>query len=219
MPAVPEPWAIARVELHHEARAAAALARIGFASYLPRCVSFSYYHSKKRRHVRPLFIGYLFVHIAGQHWPRACSVQYVNRFLGPVEAAPTTISDKVIAELRAREGPDGCIPIATAPEPLRFHRGQQVRIGQGPLIGVVATFERYAGGERVRVVVPLLGQQRTVMLRVDALEPDIVGALVEHTKQKRRKRKRRQRARRTFPRNGTWKACAGPWVSISQSGP
>lgn len=210
------PWAIARVELHQEARAAAALERIGFDSYLPRCVSFSYYHGKKRRHMRPLFLGYIFIWIEGRHWPAALGAEHVHRFLGPAEAAPTTISDDIIAELRAREGPDGCIPVAKAPEPLRFYRGQRVKIRQGPLTGLDATFERHCGGERVRVVVPLLGQQRSVMLRIDALEPDIVGAL-EHTKQKRRKRKRRQRARRrTSLRNGAWRPCAGPLVSVSQ---
>jgi transcription antitermination factor NusG len=77
------------------------------------------------------------------------------------------IPDAVVAALRAREV-GGLIEL---PKPPKFHRGEHVKIRQGPFVDRVGLVIGLRPHERVAVLLKLLGGSRQVELPETAAEP------------------------------------------------
>ena len=74
---------------------------------------------------------------------------------------PAHAPDRVIEELRAREGRNGLIvlPAATSSAGLtKFKSGDRVRISAGPLSGFVGLVEGLRAHERVAILLAALGR-------------------------------------------------------------
>lgn len=165
MPELQARWYVVQTQPHAEAKAVSHLNRQGFDAYLPR-------YLKRRRHARqietvraPLFPRYMFVSIdlATQRWRCIQSTVGVSRLVCNGED-PAPVSDHVIASLRAREDAEGLVHLEPQP---RFRPGEQVRITDGALTSCLGLYEGMADGDRVKVLLDLLG--RKVRVVVDEL--------------------------------------------------
>ena len=74
--------------------------------------------------------------------------------------------EAVLGALRARESADGVIEIDTQP---RFARGDKVRVLDGAFGDCLGLYDGMTDGERVAILLDLLGRKVRVVLDVDAV--------------------------------------------------
>ena len=147
-------WYVVNTLPHQEGRAEQNLRRQSFTTLLPVT-------KKTRRHARridtvraPLFPGYLFVQLdlAKQRWSSINSTFGVKRLLSN-GLQPTEAPRDFIAALQDTIDEDG---IAAVPAP-ELQPGQQVRIATGPFADTIAAVLHLSPGERVKVLLDVLG--------------------------------------------------------------
>ena len=157
-------WYVAQTHPRAEEKAAAHLARQGFPIYLPR-------YLKRRRHARrvetvaaPLFPRYLFVAVdmAAQRWRSIQSTVGVMQLVRNGEA-PAAVSNRIVEELKNRECGLGFIQLDQSPT---FRLGDKLRVIDGVFCDSLGSFEGMSDGERVTILLDLLG--RKVRVRLDA---------------------------------------------------
>jgi transcriptional antiterminator RfaH len=155
-------WYVVHTHARAEATAVAHLERQGFETYCPR-------YLKRRSHARrltlepaPFFPRYIFVAIdmATQRWRAVRSTLGVSYLVGG-EKGPTSVTEAVVAELRASEDADGFIPMENRP---RFLRGDRVRLRGGIFSAYSGLFDGMADSGRVAVLLDLLGRKVRVIL-------------------------------------------------------
>jgi transcriptional antiterminator RfaH len=162
MPETSGRWYVVQTQPNAEAKAVAHLKRQGFEIYLPRFL-------KRRRHARrietikaPLFPRYLFVRVDLRSQPWRCiqSTVGVSRLVCNGEE-PAAVGDDIMDGLQAREGADGLIRL----EPQRrFAEGEAVRVIEGALASCLGLYEGMADGDRVAVLLDLLGRKVRVVI-------------------------------------------------------
>jgi transcriptional antiterminator RfaH len=152
-----------------ERRAAIALDRKGVASYLPQSVRWIVRNRKRDMRVDALMPRYLFVAFkpTDSFWAlRSCDgVESVVRFDGEPVRVPTAIIAAFVEremagefdETRKRE------PVAA------FKAGQVVEVTQGPFTALVATVAHCKPGERVHVLLDLMGRKTIAQMDVGDL--------------------------------------------------
>lgn len=147
-------WYVVNTLPHQEARADQNLRRQRFTTLLPVT-------KKTRRHARridtvlaPLFPGYLFVQLdlAEQRWSSINGTFGVKRLLSNGQL-PTQAPTDFITALQEMIDEDG---IAAVPAP-ELQPGQQVRIAAGPFADTIAAVLHLSPGERVKVLLDVLG--------------------------------------------------------------
>jgi transcriptional antiterminator RfaH len=160
-------WYVVQTHPHAEFKAAAHLIRQGFETYLPR-------YLKRRRHARriehvaaPLFPRYLFVAIdrTVQQWRCIHSTFGVARFVCNGDD-PAWVPDSVVDELHMREDPQGFVGLATRP---RFEHGDKVCVRDGVFSTCLGLFEEFTDGERVAILLDLLGRKVRVVIDEDSV--------------------------------------------------
>ncbi|HEX3599612.1 MAG TPA: transcription termination/antitermination NusG family protein [Lacipirellulaceae bacterium] len=116
--------------------------------------------------LRPLFPGYLFGRFFAATSLRAVSYSRgVLRVIGGA-GRPWSVDDAIIAEIRGRIGPEGCVELAQR----QFGAGDSVRITTGPLTGWCGIFDsELSDAQRVVILIETL-QQGRVVVRRDSLE-------------------------------------------------
>jgi transcriptional antiterminator RfaH len=145
-------WACAQLDQRRERLALYCLGLAGHAVYQPRI------RAPHRTSVA-LFPSYLFVAIEAQ-WHAVRWSPGISKVLMNGEE-PARVPDRVIEELRAREGRNGLIVL---PPPSRgyngaqFRPGDKVRISAGPLSGFVGLVAGMKGRQRVEILLQLLGR-------------------------------------------------------------
>lgn len=161
-------WYVVQTHPHAESRTVAHLRRQGFTTYLPR-------YRKRRRHARriemveaPLFPRYLFVAIdlSTQRWRAIHSTIGVAHLVCHGND-PAPLPDSVIAELRGQEE-DGLVRL---PVRALFKQGERVRILDGAFTSCLGFFDGMKDGERIAVLLDLLGRKVRIML-----DPESVAA-------------------------------------------
>jgi len=154
-------WYVVQAQPHCETKATWHLNRQGFATYLPR-------YEKRRRHARrietvaaPLFARYLFVAVdmASQRWRSIQSTIGVSRLVCNGEN-PAVVPDGVVEGLRRRENERGFVQLVSRP---RFAPGERVRIVDGIFASCLGLFDGISDGERVAVLLDLLGRKVRVV--------------------------------------------------------
>jgi transcription antitermination factor NusG len=143
-------WIVARTEPHREAFAQRCLAMAGFTSYLPRLRLVRRSAGRKVETRPPLFPGYAFVLIELQ-WHAARWTPGVVALVGT--GTPTRVPDSIVAEIKSREV-NGLVELP--PRPL--HRGDPVCIVGGIFTGQFALYDGQRPGDRVAVLLGLLGR-------------------------------------------------------------
>jgi transcriptional antiterminator RfaH len=135
--------------------AQAALARLGYESYLPLTKTRIAGHAKTK--ISPLFPGYIFARIDADRWYPIASTVGVVRVLMCGEA-PARLNDRVIDELRRGEV-KGFVKL---PEPLK--RGDRVRVTSGSFFGHIGLYEGQSSRQREFVLLEMLGRAVSVEL-------------------------------------------------------
>jgi transcriptional antiterminator RfaH len=162
-----ERWYVAQTHPQAEARALEHLARQGYAAYLPR-------YLRRRSHARridtvkaPLFPGYLFVcmDVAKTRWRAIRSTIGIRALICEGER-PVAVPAGVVEDIRAREDETGLVPVAPM---VPFRPGDEVRVTAGALRDQVGWFQRVADGERVVILLKLLGRQVPFAVPLGAL--------------------------------------------------
>jgi transcriptional antiterminator RfaH len=78
---------------------------------------------------------------------------------------PAAVPEGVVEELRARETRDGLVPLRSL---MVLERGERLRIVDGPLNDRVGVYEKMTGGERVVLLLQLLGREIRVVVPLSA---------------------------------------------------
>lgn len=160
-------WYVVQARPNCESKAVRHLERQGFVTYLPRFL-------KKRRHARrieivpaPLFPRYLFVamDVAVQRWRSIQSTVGVTQLVCNGDS-PVAVPSSVVAQLRQREDGQGFIKLDQRPN---FAPGDKVRIIDGIFEASIGLFEGMTDGERVAILLDLLGRKVRIFLDGDSV--------------------------------------------------
>lgn len=160
-------WHVVHTQPNGEARAVENLARQGFAPFLPL-------YRRRIRHARrtsvvarPLFPRYLFVSFdpLDTRW-RAINGTFGVAHLLVRGELPLTVPAGVVEAIRARVDDDGFVRLNPAP---RFVQGQRVQITEGAFAQSTGLFQHMTDGERVVLLLDLLGRQVRVSLPAESV--------------------------------------------------
>lgn len=163
-------WHAVHAKRHCEEKVDRRLRQQGFGTLLPLIEIVRYYRRRQVTLLEPLFPGYLFVRMAAGAQPGAWdAVRWAPgvRSILTDGDGPAPVPDEVIGAIHDRVRDLGFVRPGPAYRP-----GQLVRIRHGPFAGLEAVFDRPISREgRVRVLLALLGQPRSVELGLADLEP------------------------------------------------
>lgn len=158
-------WYVVQTQPNAERKAVINLTRQGFHVYLPQ-------YLRRRRHARrvdfvksPLFPRYLFIaaNAAAQRWRSIQSTIGVSRLVCNGDM-PAEVTAKVIQQLRQREDSQGLIRLDQRP---KFAPGDKVRVQDGVFDSCMGLFEGLTDGERVAILLDLLGRKVRVFIDAD----------------------------------------------------
>ncbi len=165
------PWHVVRYNLASGTLARAALHRLGVSTFLPLLRLAVPDRRVGRRIVTvPAFPGYLFAQWRpGFTWQRILAEPGVLsgpagilRPMGDPYGHPQAVSPDFMDELMSRAKDGGVIEDASVPVPLpAIPTGAEVRVTKGPFAGLTGLCQ-LSSGERVAVLLQVLGGQRTV---------------------------------------------------------
>jgi transcriptional antiterminator RfaH len=149
-------WFVVRTKSRTEEKAVRHLANQGFMTYLPRYLRRIRHARRNDLVLRPLFPGYLFVHLD----PDGCRWRSINGTVGVQGIlsngdAPLAVPDQIIDEIRGREDETGTVKLV----PPSFARGQVLRLLEGPLAELNGLFEEMRDENRIILLVSLLGRK------------------------------------------------------------
>jgi transcriptional antiterminator RfaH len=159
-------WYVVQTRPNSERRAVANLVRQGFEVYFP-------VYRKRRSHAgkvgmiaAPLFPRYVFIamDLGHQRWRSVHSTFGVAQLVCQGDR-PAPLADEVIAELRSREDERGLIQLGSA-----FRRGERVRVVGGAFADQLGQFESMGDGERVAVLLDLLGRKVRAVMNINVIE-------------------------------------------------
>jgi transcriptional antiterminator RfaH len=158
---------VVQTQPHAESKAVVHLERQGFATYLPR-------YLKRRRHARrieqvpvPLFPRYLFVGIdmTKQRWRCIHSTFGVTRLVCNGDE-PAPVPEGVVEDLKRHHDDQGYVRLSLPP---RFAPGDRVRVLDGVFTACLGLYEKMTDGERVAVLLDLLGRKVRVVLGAESI--------------------------------------------------
>jgi len=180
-------WGVARARVGSEQRAADQLVRAGIDVYCPKI--------ELRGKKSALFPGYLFFEV-DERWRDVFSDGnlYAVRGLLMQGEQLRTLKQRVIDELRARADSDGIVRVEIGDA--RIKAGVPVRVTRGKFEGLLGVFDCYTRGDRVKVLLNLLGRVTYVDLSVDVVERDASNAQLSRAKRKKLLTRQRKRVLR-----------------------
>jgi transcriptional antiterminator RfaH len=161
-----ERWIVATTHPNSEAIAREHLVRQDFTAYCPMI-------RKRRSHarrvdtvLRPLFPGYIFVHLTGAKIWRPVQSTTGIRNIVRFGDEPAVLDADFIAALRQREEEGAIIRPATP-----FTVGQQVQIEGGPLDGLLARILSLNDRDRITVLLDVMNRGVKTMVDSRQLTP------------------------------------------------
>jgi transcriptional antiterminator RfaH len=163
-------WYLVHARPRQESIAEEHLRRQGYEAYFPRVQLPRLRASRWIDAVDALFPRYLFVGlepgVQSLHPVRSTrGVAKVVRFGERYAAVPSVLLDS----LRDRECARGVHVLSTQP----FHAGDRVNIIAGPFEGLEAIFEARQGGDRVRLLIELIGTTTRAVLPAGHVLPTL----------------------------------------------
>ncbi|RLB58909.1 MAG: transcriptional antiterminator [Deltaproteobacteria bacterium] len=165
----PEPaWYAVHTRSRHERRAREELQGVGLEVFLPEIWAWSRRRDRRRKYLKALFPGYLFVRtplLAGSR----LSILQARSVVGLVGVGyrPVPVPEQQVESVRllVEGAPDA------GPHPL-VGRGSRVQVVDGPLAGVVGVVvEMPRGGRKIVVEVDLLGRAVAATLGAAQVAP------------------------------------------------
>ena len=167
MTPLPDQWYAVYTQARMETWARSNLWERGFEVYLPQ-------YRRERRHARktdwisaPLFPRYLFVAAD----PQSRNQRSINTAPGVAGLVafgerPGVIADSVIQAIRAREDAAGHVQLV---DQNTLVPGEQVRLQSGAMADHIGLFERRGDGDRVVILLNLLGREVRVQMPANTI--------------------------------------------------
>ena len=140
------------------------LQRQDFNYYAPQFKETVTRRRKQVEIIRPLFSNYFFVEI-DTRWRELRNTIGVSGILCHLDQSPSYVAQRIIDDLRMREGPDGFYQPVMA-----FTPGQQLLATGGLLLGHFCICKHHTAVDRVRVLFSGLGFEFSTVMAVDDLE-------------------------------------------------
>ena len=162
---MPASWYVVQTQPRAEEKAKWHLGNQNITTYLPRFRRPVRHARRTEISLRPLFPGYLFVHLD----PDECRWRSINGTVGVHQIlsdgnVPLALPDRIIAEIKAREDESGAVKLRPS-----FTRGQTVRLMQGPFTDVDGLFEEIRDEDRVVLLVSLLGRKVRIQVPTEVV--------------------------------------------------
>jgi transcriptional antiterminator RfaH len=160
-------WYVVQTHPHSESKAALHLSRQGFEVYLPKYVKWRRHAGRRDTVAVPLFPRYLFVAIdlVTQRWHSVSSTIGVARLVCRGDV-PAELPVAVISDLRQREDRQGLVQHRR----LQLNPGDQIRVLDGAFSDFLGLFEGMTTGERVAVLLDMLGRKVRVVMDAEVVE-------------------------------------------------
>lgn len=165
-------WFVVRALPSLEDRALATLGRAGFDAFLPMGKREVIHHRTKAKTERtfPLLAGYLFLAMPTakqrQHWGLVRDCHGIQAVLG-IAGCPKSLPTSEVEALRLAEAQDR-LRVQRATQ--AFAAGEQVRIADGPFVGINAVIVDAEVGATVGLLINLMNRMTHITVPVDLLE-------------------------------------------------
>ena len=158
-----EHWYVAYVCANHEKRVLEQLERRSVQAFLPVYETLRFWKDRRVRQARPLFPGYVFVHLALRDRLEVTRVSSVVRLVG-FNGRASALPDGAVETLKRGMAAG----VHGQPHPY-LTAGRRVRLKSGPLAGMQGILLRRKGNYRLVISIELI--QRSVV--VDAARADV----------------------------------------------
>ena len=158
-------WHAVHTRSRHEKMVAGLFAQRGVEHFLPLRRGLSRWADRKKWVQKPMFPGYLFVHIGWEEIPVVWETRGAVRLLGPQPDKPSIVPDAEVENLRRLVKGE----VRVEPRPYSVRPGQLVRIAYGPLRGVEGKLLREGRRYLLVVSVKLLEQAVAAEVPADAV--------------------------------------------------
>ena len=160
-------WFLAQLKPNGFERAKVNLARQDFESFMPVQEISQRRRGRLSTVIRPLFPGYLFVQIppSRRDWRAINNTYGLSRLVALQSGYPTEVPPDLMSSLRARTDIDGRLQV-----PDNLVAGAKVRIIDGPFAQHIAEIEAAVSGERIVLLMQLMGRLVRAKVKPDALE-------------------------------------------------
>jgi transcriptional antiterminator RfaH len=147
-------WYVVQTQPNRENLAVSHLERQGFDVWLPRIERIISHARQTKRVRRPLFPGYLFINLdlRTARWRAINGTVGVNHIVS-LGQAPSVVDSAFMTALKMTENMDGLVEVDH--DDLKL--GQDVEILSGPMAGKVGKLLRLDPGNRVTVLLQMLG--------------------------------------------------------------
>jgi transcriptional antiterminator RfaH len=162
-----ERWFLVHTLPHGESRSALHLGAQGFRTHFPQ-IQKTIRHARQLRTVQaPLFPRYIFIilDLGRDRWLSVRGTAGVSTLFS-CHGRPVPVPEGVVEALIERADEPNLTLFDFNPV-----SGQSVRILSGPFVDVVGTFERLDAGQRVRVLLDIMGTAVPVSVHRSAIAP------------------------------------------------
>jgi transcriptional antiterminator RfaH len=155
-------WACAQTQPNREQFALRMLDIAGFETYAPRIRTQRAVPGRGRllEGSAPLFVGYAFVLIHSA-WYAAHYAPGVSKLLCAGDGHPLHVPDATISDLRSRER-HGLVELPR--QRGEFAKGDRIQVIKGPFTGLHGLYADMRPGERILILLSMLGAQRPIVL-------------------------------------------------------
>ncbi|MGQ9647306.1 MAG: transcription termination/antitermination protein NusG [Thermodesulfobacteriota bacterium] len=160
-------WYVIQTKPKKEEEARVYLSMKGLEIFCPLMEGFLIRNGKINKEYKPLFPGYMFGKFdleqdyALVRWGRG-----VKKVLSLGGGYPTPLSEEVVEVIKRRTDSHGIVRRS-----YHFEANDRIRIKSGPLKDLLGIFERWVSdGERVRILLNLIGYQPEVELHCSMIE-------------------------------------------------
>lgn len=159
-------WYLIYARPNQEAVAQQQLEQQGYVTYLPMVMNAKRRNGRRRYVEEPFFPRYLFIHLdqTTDNWAPIRSTIGVSNLVR-FGMVPLAVDDEIIDIIKARENPEGLHDVQE-----ELIKGDNVRVLDGPMMGLEGVFIAKTGEERVILLLELMGQSTRVQMDVDAIE-------------------------------------------------
>jgi len=159
-------WFVAHTKSRFEQVVFDGFQKKSLEAFLPKITVMSKRLDRRKKIRVPLFPGYIFVRSDLNPHERLQIVQTagVVRLIGNQDG-PVSVPDEAIDSLQIIVAGENPVETGT-----RFRKGDRVMVVEGSFIGVVGTFVRYRGYNRVVVKIEALGQYAAVSVPEEHVE-------------------------------------------------
>ena len=160
-------WFVAQLKPQGLKRAEENLTRQGFKSFCPKRLESRLQGGRRISKQTPLFPGYLFVSVGTQAncWKAINATRGVSRLLITDPRTPVPLPHEFMAGLMARCDEHGLIG-----PPTDLDVGDTVRVVSGAFADTIAKIETLQDGERLQILMELMGQKARVSVSQHSVE-------------------------------------------------